>query len=91
MKKVFVTGGTGFVGSYVIGRLIEKGVHVKALVRSKTPHMEAEAVQGDILRPETFKDALKDVDAVINLVGIIREFPEKGITFENMHYIAQKI
>ncbi len=90
MKKVFVTGGTGFVGSHVISRLIEKGVHVRALVRDKTPHKDAEAVRGDILRPETFRDALKDADAVINLVGIIREFPEKGITFENMHYTAAK-
>jgi len=90
MKKVFVTGGTGFVGSYVISRLIEKGVHVKALVRNKASHPDAEAVRGDILRPETYSDSLKDVDAVINLVGIIREFPSKGITFENMHYIAAK-
>ncbi|QAR32061.1 NAD-dependent epimerase/dehydratase family protein [Geovibrio thiophilus] len=90
MKKVFVTGGTGFVGSHVISKLIEKGVHVKALVRNKKTHPDAEAVQGDILRPETFADALRGVNAVINLVGIIREFPDKGITFENMHYSAAK-
>jgi NADH dehydrogenase len=90
MKTVFVTGGTGFVGSYVIGKLAEAGMHVKALVRSKPPHKDAEAVRGDILKPETFRHALKGSDAVINLVGIIREFPSKGITFDNMHFNATK-
>jgi NADH dehydrogenase len=88
MKKVFVTGGTGFVGSYVIHELLKRGLHVTALTHGRKAQEGAETVRGDILRPETFAGALKGMDAVIHLVGIIREFPSKGVTFENMHYNA---
>ncbi|MES1223432.1 MAG: GDP-mannose 4,6-dehydratase, partial [Bacteroidota bacterium] len=37
--KVFITGGTGFIGSYIIKKLTEKGYSVRALRRhtSKLP------------------------------------------------------
>lgn len=40
---------------------------------------------GDTTQPETLRDQLSDCDAVIHLVGIIREFPNRGITFKRLH------
>ena len=32
MKKIFVTGGAGFIGSHLIEHLVKKGYHVKTIV-----------------------------------------------------------
>ncbi|MGK7346638.1 MAG: complex I NDUFA9 subunit family protein [Candidatus Nitrospinota bacterium M3_3B_026] len=91
--KVFVTGATGFVGGHVLLSLRKSGHSISALVRpgseGKLPFMEGlEIVHGDAEDPAPWKDRLKGVDAVIHLVGIIREFPKRGVTFEKAHYEA---
>lgn len=86
--KVFVTGGSGFVGRKILEHLQAADHQIKALVRtpqSLAKQPQIEAVSGDITRPETFAQQLESCDAVINLVGIIREFPGRGITFDRLH------
>ena len=87
--KIFIAGGTGFVGEHLIKELLSNGHSVRTLVHSRsTPSGEVEHVSGDITRLETFEQNLSGCDAVINLVGIIREFPARGITFERLHVQA---
>ncbi len=87
--KIFIAGGTGFVGGHLVRELQKGGHSVRLLVHSRsTLRGEAEQVAGDITRPETFEQGFKGCDAVINLVGIIREFPSKGVTFERLHVQA---
>ncbi|MCA1926902.1 MAG: complex I NDUFA9 subunit family protein [Calditerrivibrio sp.] len=94
MKKVFLTGATGFVGSEILKKLIEKGYYVKALVRNrnsiKISSGNLEISEGDILNYQSVKNGVAGSDVVINLVGIIREIPYKNVTFENMHFVATK-
>jgi NADH dehydrogenase len=45
-------------------------------------------VEGDVTRLESMEHAAEGCDAVINLVGIIRESPARGITFERLHVQA---
>ena len=94
MQRVFVTGGTGFVGKAVIRALQAHGFVVRCLVR---PGSEAglkgfggiERVPGDVLRPEEGIEAsLHGCAALVHLVGIIREYPRRGITFERHHMLA---
>jgi NADH dehydrogenase len=47
-----------------------------------------EIVYGDIFETNTCLHACDGCDAVIHLVGIIREFPAKGITFDELHRVA---
>lgn len=93
MKRVLVTGATGFVGNAVVGSLIRNGYAPVALVRkgseSKLKH-KTETVYGDVLDKDSLTAALDGVHAVIHLVGIIREYRSKGVTFENMHHFATR-
>lgn len=89
--KVFVSGGTGFVGEHVCRALRESGHEVRLLVhRSKAGVKESGITyaEGDIARLESFAVEVSGCDAVINLVGIIREFPSRGATFESLHVQA---
>ncbi len=69
--RIFVTGGTGYVGNAVVAALCRAGHDVSALTRSpdKTRLVErfgAKAVQGDIAHPETLATVVKNTDAVIH-------------------------
>jgi NADH dehydrogenase len=91
--KVFVTGGSGFVGSEVIRQLLAAGNEVRALVHSKTTtssNPQLELWPGDATAPETLKGALSGCEAVIHLIGIIREFPDKQVTFQRLHIDATR-
>jgi NADH dehydrogenase len=88
--NVMVTGGTGFIGRRIVEQLIHAGHRARVLVRPNSAHgsahlpQAAERVNGDILDSDLEKH-LEGVDAVLHLVGIIREFPSKGITFHALH------
>ncbi|MDI6853460.1 MAG: complex I NDUFA9 subunit family protein [Deltaproteobacteria bacterium] len=92
--QVFVTGASGFVGQEVVKELLARGHKVKALMRRspKKPKdwEQVEVVLGDCLHPAFLQEAVRGSDAVIHLVGIIREFPGRGITFERLHVEATK-
>lgn len=90
--KVFLTGGTGFVGSHLLRRLLNEGHQVRALVRTRGaligtyPGM-LEEVEGDLTSTDLSR-SLEGCDAVINLVGIIHE--QGRSTFEAVHHIATR-
>ena len=90
MATTLVTGGTGYVGSFLAPRLKERGRTVRLLVhdtRHVPPVLHAggyELVEGDVTRPETLGPAFEGVDAVIHLVAIIKE--RGGVTFERVNY-----
>jgi len=90
--KVFLTGGTGFVGSCLFRRLLQDGHQVRALVRRreslKPLHSElVEEVSGDLSSTD-FAQKMEGCDAVINLVGIIYERGKS--TFEAVHHIGTR-
>jgi len=86
MQVVLVTGPSGFVGSYVVPALLAAGHRVVALCRSEAagarvlgrlapPERERVEVRlGDVTAPETLRPALRDVEAVVHLVAIPRDW-----------------
>ncbi len=89
--KVTVFGGTGYVGGYLIDELLDKGHHPVLLVRPggrhKVRHRErCTLIDGDIASPDTIRTALSGADAVIYNIGILREFPSSGVTYEALHF-----
>ncbi|HEX7069282.1 MAG TPA: complex I NDUFA9 subunit family protein [Rhodothermales bacterium] len=89
--RVFLTGGTGFVGSHILSTLVAQGHSVRALARERQPEGDTGSVEwvtGDVRDAATLKGHLDGIDAVINVVGIIEEHPSKGITFDAVHFRA---
>ncbi len=91
--KIFVTGATGFVGGAVLRQLSGAGHVVRCLVRqgsaNKLPiRNNVEVRIGDATDPATLEGIIEGCDGVIHLVGIIREFPSRGITFQRLHVEA---
>ena len=89
--KVAVFGGTGFVGSYLVDSLLAHGHTPRLLVRpgseSKVVQRErCELVPGEIGRPEAVAECMAGAAAAIYNIGLIRELPKQGITWEAMHY-----
>lgn len=75
MKKVLITGGTGYVGTLLVPQLVEEGYDVKVYDTmyfgcelQEGPGLEL--IQTDIRDTEAFKKACDDVDVVIHLACI---------------------
>jgi len=77
--KIFVTGATGFVGSYIVRSLINEGyTDITCLARSvnKQEHLsdfdtKVSWVQGDILDLPLLMDVLKDVVVIIHAAALV--------------------
>jgi uncharacterized protein YbjT (DUF2867 family) len=89
--KIFITGATGFVGREVASLLSSGGHSIRILARNPdTPKardlvskFNVEVHTGDVTKADSLRDALRETDAVIHLVGIISEMGNS--TFENIH------
>ncbi len=74
--KIFITGGTGFLGRAVSARLVEEGHEVTILTRSptapRTPGAEVPGIsflRADPIEPGEWQAALNVNDVIINLAG----------------------
>ena len=72
--KVFLTGGTGFIGAHLINALLAKGDEVHTLARSpeKAKKIEKPGVKifkGDILNKESILKAMEGCQQVYHLAG----------------------
>lgn len=67
--RVLVAGGTGAVGREVVRELAARGHSVRVLSRRAVAIAGCEAVQGDVLRPETLVGACDGADVVVSAVG----------------------
>lgn len=83
---ILVTGGTGFIGAYIIKQLIEKGYPVRAIKRpsGKIPAFipadimnQVEWVEGDVLDIGSLAEAMEGIDAIVHAAAIVSFSPDK--------------
>jgi uncharacterized protein (TIGR01777 family) len=71
--KIFITGGTGFVGTYLTRELTDQGHQVTLLTRAIKPGRAlppgATFLEGNPLQPGPWQKAVPDHEAFINLAG----------------------
>ena len=89
IKQVCILGGSGFVGSAVVGRLDAAGYQVKVLTRRReqAKHLillpNVQVVECDVMDEAELSRQIHGSDAVINLIGILHE--SRKATFEAIH------
>jgi uncharacterized protein YbjT (DUF2867 family) len=90
--KVFISGGTGFVGGHLCRELLSRGHQLRLLAHGRRGEESSgiEYVNGDVTSAAECAAGAEGCEAVINLVGIIREFPARGITFSRLHVEATR-
>ena len=83
-RDVFVTGGTGYIGTRLIPALLARGHRVRALARNRSvDRVPAGAVThvGDALDERSFVAALGPFDTLVHLVGTPHPGPAKAAEF----------
>lgn len=90
-QKLLITvfGGTGFLGSRLVARLLQAGHRVRIAARAPARRPEllasdlAEAHHADLFKPDTLAAAMDGADAVINATSLYVE--QGGLTYEAVH------
>jgi NADH dehydrogenase len=89
--RVLVPGIAGFVGKAIGKHLLDSGHEVLGVIRSEKDkaavptHPRVKLVLGDVTSPDELIRTLPDLDACIYLPGLLREYPSRGITFQQVH------
>ena len=71
--NALVTGAGGFLGRYLVERLVERGDRVRGLARGVYPELETlgvEMIQGDVRDAETVQGACADIDVVFHTAAV---------------------
>jgi nucleoside-diphosphate-sugar epimerase len=72
LKRIFITGGTGFIGKHLIKELSKTGHEIFALSRKDiidNHNSSVRYIKGDIFEPEKWVEYLKNTDIFIHSAG----------------------
>lgn len=95
-NKVFVTGGTSFVGLRVVAALVNAGADVTVLVRPDheeklgTLRRHVHMVSGDVWNIASLRGRSRGHGVVIHLVGSLRARPNRGQTFHQLNLVSAR-
>ena len=83
-KNVLITGGSGFIGSYVVDALVENKYKVTILDLNQPKRKDVKFIQGSILNKSIIRSALKNINIIFHLAAVsditkVKEIPLKTI------------
>jgi len=70
MLQILVTGGSGFIGSHIVDKLVENSYEVRVFDRVKPLREDVEWFNGDLLNEKDVLEACKDMEAIFHLAAI---------------------
>jgi nucleoside-diphosphate-sugar epimerase len=92
---ILVTGGTGFIGTHLLEKLVANGEAVRALVRrTRLPRVMpagVETVYGDLESNTGITEALRGADAVIHLAGVTKALRTEDFYSGNVRATEQLV
>lgn len=68
-KNILITGGTGFVGSYLRAELLKQGNYLTIITRSPESYKSEQAKNQKFITIDDVPDVVESIDVVINLAG----------------------
>lgn len=95
-RRVFVTGGAGYLGFRVARALLDDEAEVTVLVRPDSADVlgplrgQVRQVQGDVWNPASLRGRARGHSTVIHLVGGVRPDPARGLTFRHLNFISAR-
>jgi uncharacterized protein YbjT (DUF2867 family) len=84
---ILVTGASGLAGKIIVNEFIKQNIPLRILVRDKEkvkhllPHQNLEVFEGDLLKPETYKNALIGIDRALLISSAVERMTETQQTF----------
>ncbi|HST11146.1 MAG TPA: NAD(P)H-binding protein [Terriglobales bacterium] len=90
-SHVFITGGTGYIGSRLIPRLLARGHKVSALIRTQSQGKlppGCQAVSGSALDAASYRHRIRPATAFVQLVGVPHPSPAKAAQFRSIDLVA---
>lgn len=90
--RLLVTGGTGFLGTHLVPRLLQAGHAVRLIARNEPTGAlaGAEYVQGDLQDRDAVRRALEGVEAVYHLAGLVSFQPKDARRMFALHVDATR-
>jgi uncharacterized protein YbjT (DUF2867 family) len=91
LLSIVVLGGTGFLGTRLVARLIKDGHRVTVLSRDREQHRHLLVLPGltlencDVYQEAQLSERFRGQDVIINLVGILNERGFSGAGFRRAH------
>jgi uncharacterized protein YbjT (DUF2867 family) len=91
LQSIAVLGGTGFLGTRLVARLIKDGHQVTVLSRDREQHKHLLVLPGltlencDVYEEAQLSERFRGKDIVINLIGILNERGFSGAGFRRAH------
>jgi nucleoside-diphosphate-sugar epimerase len=95
MMKIMLTGGTGFIGRYVLQFLIGDGYEVNAMVRDPSKlnlksYPAIKIIEGDLNNLQAVENSVSGCDVVIHLAALVRTKAENPEEFMNTNFKGTK-
>jgi nucleoside-diphosphate-sugar epimerase len=92
--NIFITGGTGYIGSRLIPPLLARGHRVKALVRKQSQGQlppGAGRLNGDPLRMDSYAREIPPSDTFVHLIGTPHPSPAKAKQFQEIDLVSVQV
>jgi len=68
--NILVTGGSGFIGSHLVDKLVQKGHDVRVFDMQKPLREDVEWFKGNLLEEKQVLEACKDIESICHLAGV---------------------